>query len=148
MKLHLTIVTPERTLLTEEVDSVTAMTETGEVTILPNHILLVANLKAGELHYVQNGETHLFAASTGVLHVRPGNNVVILADTAESADELDLEKIAEAKKQAQEMLEKARAGEDINFADTMAHIERELARERVAQKGKYRKIPTKPPAKQ
>lgn len=146
-KLHLKFLTPERTLLDTQVDSLTVMTQNGEVTILPNHVPLVSNMRAGELHYVIDGETHLFAASTGLLHVDANNTAIVLADTADPADELDAAKIEEAKALAQDLLARARAGEDIDFADAMANIERELARERVAQKGKYRKLPTKPPTK-
>jgi F-type H+-transporting ATPase subunit epsilon len=56
--MKLRIVTPERILLEREVDSVTVPTQTGEITIMKNHIPLVSNLQAGELHFVHGGETN------------------------------------------------------------------------------------------
>jgi hypothetical protein len=56
--------------------------------ILPDHIPLVANLRAGELTLKKNGDAHFLVVSTGFLEVRSGNNIVILADTAERAEEL------------------------------------------------------------
>src|SRR3989339_2026448 len=131
MKLSLRIVTPERVVYEDEVDSVSVMTETGEVTILPHHIPLVSALRAGELRLKKDGEEHFLAVSTGFLEVRPGNQVIILADTAERVEELELEKIEEAKERARRLLEEKRHVDDIAFADAAAMLERELARERV-----------------
>lgn len=135
-QLKLKIVTPERIVFEDMVDSVTATTENGEVTILPNHIPLATLLRAGEMH-VMNGKTEtLLAASTGLLEVRPGNEVIVLAQTAERSEELELAAIEEAKKRAEEAVSDARRKGDIMFADAAAHLERELARYRVAIKHK------------
>lgn len=136
MSLSLKIVTPERIVYEGTVDSVTAMTEMGEVTILPNHVPLVANLRAGELRVKENGTESFLVASTGFLEVRPGNEVVILADTAERAEELELQKIEEAKERARRLLEEKRHVDDVAFADAAAMLERELARYHVALKRK------------
>ncbi len=140
-KLTLSIVTPERTVYEDVVDSVSLMTEMGEVTVLPNHIPLVATLRAGELRLRKDNMEHLMVASTGFLQVRPGNEIVILADTAERADELDLTKIEEARERARELLAKKRDMDEVAFADAAAMMERELARHRVALKRKkYRDV--------
>lgn len=135
-KLHLSIVTPERIVFEDEVDSVSVMTDMGEVTVLVGHIPLVANLRAGELRVKKNGEEYFLASSTGFLQVRPGNQIVILADSAERAEELELEKIEEARERAQKLLEVKRHVDDVAFADAAAMMERELARYRVAVKRK------------
>ncbi len=141
MKLQLKIVTPERVVYEEVIDSVTATTAMGEITVLPNHIPLVANLQAGELRILSNGDEQLFVASTGFLEVRPGNEVVILADTADRVEELELEKIQKAKERAKKLLEEKRTIDDVAFADAAAMLERELARERVAiKRKKYRDV--------
>src|SRR3989338_6738829 len=129
--LKLQLVTPERTVFEGMVDSVTAMTQMGEVTILPGHVPLVANLQAGELRLKAGAEESYLVASTGFLEVRPGNQVIILADSAERVEELELEKIEEAKERARRLLEEKRHVDDIAFADAAAMLERELARERV-----------------
>jgi F-type H+-transporting ATPase subunit epsilon len=143
MKLSIKIVTPERTVYEDEVDSVTVMTESGEITVLPGHVPLVTNLRAGEMHLKKDGEEVLLAASTGFLQVHDGRHVVVLADTAERVEELELEKIEAAKERARQLLTEKRQADDVSFADAAAAMERELARYKVAMK-KYRKIPQKP----
>ena len=132
MALNLKIVTPERVVYEDIVDSVTATTQMGEITILPGHIPLVTNLQAGELRVRTNGDEQFLVASTGFLEVRSGNEVVVLADTAERVEELELEKIEAAKERARRLLEENRNVDDVAFADAAALLERELARERVA----------------
>ena len=144
MKLSLKIVTPERVVFEDEVDSVTAYTDMGEVTILPGHVPLVAALRAGEARTKKDGREELLAHSTGFIEVRANNQIVILADTAERLEELELEKIEAARDRARAMLEEKRHVDDVSFADAAAMMERELARYRVAMKGKYRKIPQRP----
>lgn len=139
MPLKLKIVTPERVVFEDTVDSVTATTQMGEVTILPGHIPLVANLQAGELRVRTNGSEQFLVASTGFLEVRGGSEIVVMADTAERVEELELEKIEQAKERARKMLEEKRNVDDVAFADAAALLERELARERVAiKRKKYR----------
>ena len=145
MRIKLKIVTPERIVFEDKVDSVSAMTEMGEITVLPNHVALVANLRAGELRVKKDGDEYFLVASTGFLEVRGGNQLIVLADTAERAEELEIEKIEEARKRAEALLTEKRHADDVAFADAAAMLERELARHRVAVKRKkYRKIQDKP----
>lgn len=137
-KLTIKIVTPERVVFEGSADSLSAMTENGEVTILPHHVSLVSLLRSGEMRLRDNGQETLLAVSTGVLEVRAGSQIIILADTAERSEELELEKIEAAKNLAQQRLLDARAKNDVAYADAAAHLERELARYRVATKHKYR----------
>lgn len=143
-KITLKVITPEKIVYEDEVDSVTAMTESGEITILPEHIPLVTNLKAGEMRLKKDGEELYLAASTGFLEVRPGNQVVILADTAERMEELELEKIEAARDAAKKLLEEKRHADNVGFAAAAAAMERELARYKVASRRKYRGAPKKP----
>jgi len=138
MSLKLKIVTPERTVLEETVDSVTAMTQSGEITVLPGHVPLVSNLQAGELKIITKGKESYLAASTGFIQVRPGNEVVILADSADRLEELELEKIEIAKEKAKKLLEEKRNVDDEAFAHAAAMLERELARHKVVTRRKYR----------
>lgn len=134
MRISLKIVTPERVVYEDQVDSVTAMTQTGEITVLPNHVPIVANLRSGEMRLRKGTEEILLAASTGFLEVRGGNEVVILADTAERVEELELEKIEAARERARQLLTEKRHADDVGFADAAAALERELARYKVALK--------------
>jgi F-type H+-transporting ATPase subunit epsilon len=139
-KLHLKIVTPERVVFEDSVDSISVMTENGEITILPNHIPLVTLLRAGEMRLKTNGSELILAVSTGLVEVRIGNQIIILADTAERSEELELEEIEKAKILAQKRLDEAKDKNEVAYADALVHLERELARYKVAQKGKYRDV--------
>lgn len=120
-----------------EAVSVSVMTENGEITVLPGHIPLATLLKAGEMRVRDaQGQETLLAVSTGLFEVKENNEIVVLADTAERSEELELAAIEAAKKQAEEALVNARNREDISLADAAAHLERELARYKVALKGK------------
>ncbi|HBD05560.1 TPA: ATP synthase F1 subunit epsilon [Candidatus Uhrbacteria bacterium] len=134
MKLSLQIVTPERIVYEDEVDQVSVTTETGEITVLPGHIPLVSALRAGEIRTKDNGKETLLAVSTGFIEVRHGNKIVILADSAERAEELDIKAIEEARANAKRMLLEKRELDDVGFAAAAAAMERELARHRVAMK--------------
>lgn len=139
MKLTYTIVTPERIVQEGEADSVSVMTSLGEITILPQHIPLVALMKAGEMRIKNGKEDMLLATSTGLVEVRSGSKIVVLADSAERSDELEIVAIEAARKRAEEALVEARNRNDVSTVDAAAHLERELARYRVAvKKGKGR----------
>lgn len=88
--IQLSIVTPERMVLDTEVDSVTVPTASGEVGILPSHAPMVSAIKPGVLTYNIKGNTDRLAISGGFLEVN-ANKVAVLADSAESAEEIDLE---------------------------------------------------------
>lgn len=139
-KISLKIVTPERTVFEDSVDSISVMTENGEITILPNHAPLVSLLRSGEMRLKDNGNESLLALSTGLIEVGGANTVVVLADTAERSDELTLAEIEQAKKLAEKRLQEARDQGDVAYADALVSLERELARYKVARKGKYRDV--------
>lgn len=130
--LHLTITTPERVVFDEDVASVNVPTQMGEVGILPNHIPLVSVLQAGELHFVQAGTEQAMAVSGGFVEVRD-NRVIILADTAERAEEIDEARAQAAREKAQKLMQE-RASDDVGFADAQAAMAKELARLKVVRK--------------
>jgi len=132
------LVTPDRIVSEGETPSLTVMTENGEITILPGHIPLATLLRAGEMRVGSGKNEELLAVSGGLLKVEPGNNILILAETAEHSHELELGAIEEAKKRAEDALVAARGKDAVGYADAAAHLERELARYRVAMKGKGR----------
>ena len=98
--LNLEIVTPEKKVLSEPVDAVTVPTASGEVGILENHAPLISALKAGILSYSKAGATERMMIAGGFLEVSQ-NNVSVLADTAERADEIDVES-AKAERESSE----------------------------------------------
>ena len=86
--LRLEIVTPEKRVLDAEVDSVTVPTASGEAAILQNHAPLVSALRPGVVSYSAKGSTDKLVISGGFIEVS-SNSVSVLADSAESADEID-----------------------------------------------------------
>jgi F-type H+-transporting ATPase subunit epsilon len=131
--LHLTITTPERIVLESEVSSVNVPTVDGEIGLLPDHIPLVSLLAPGELHAVTTtGEEQIMAVSGGFIEVRD-NAVVILADTAEKAEEIDELRAQEGREKAQKLMQE-RATDDVGFADAQAAMAKELARLKVVKK--------------
>ena len=104
-KLSLEVVTPFRTVLNEEVDSVTLPGIEGELGILPEHVPLLTTLDTGIMSYVNgNGNTQAIAVHWGYAQV-DGNTVRVLAELAETADEIDLPRAQEAEKKAKELLQ-------------------------------------------
>ena len=104
-KLTLEVVTPFRTVLNEEVDSVTLPGIEGELGILPEHVPLLTTLDTGIMSYVNGSEnTQAIAVHWGYAQV-DGNNVRVLAELAETADEIDLPRAQEAEKKAKELLQ-------------------------------------------
>lgn len=139
--LKLKIVTPEKILFEGKVSQVSISTIMGEITILPNHIPLVSQLASGEVIVKSNGDQEdLMAISGGFVEVLP-DQVVILADTAERAEDIDEERAEEARKKAEEVL-KTKISDLESFAMFSAKIEKELARLKVARKYKKRGVRT------
>jgi F-type H+-transporting ATPase subunit epsilon len=136
MPLNLQIVTPERVLFEEEdVASVTITGSQGELTILPSHAPLMTELRPGPLVFRKGDDEVDVALSGGFLEVRD-DKVIVLADTAERSDELDLARAEEARRRAQERLA-TREGE-IDIARAMAALERAQARLRVVERRRRR----------
>ena len=104
-KLSLEVVTPFRTVLNEDVDSVTLPGIEGEMGILPEHVPLLTTLDAGIMSYVNgNGKTQAIAVHWGYAQV-DGNNVRVLAELAETAHEIDLQRAQKAETNAKELLQ-------------------------------------------
>jgi F-type H+-transporting ATPase subunit epsilon len=135
--IRLDIVTAERAVYSEDVDMVIAPGIEGQLGILPNHTPLMTVLQAGELRVKKGGEEISLAISGGFLEVRP-DKVVILADSAERADEIDIARADEARQRAQQRLaEKQAAGTDAARAE--ASLRRSLVRLKVVETVKRRR---------
>lgn len=144
--IHFKIATPERVVYEAEVEKVSIPTELGQITILPGHIPLVANLAPGELQIYTAQEVHPYVVTGGFFEVRPGNQVVVLADAAEHVEEIDVARAEAAREAARKLMAGVRS-DDVRFADATAALERSLARLRVATKKRYRRLPpVEPPS--
>ena len=129
------VVTPERTVIEEEVYQATLPVLGGEVTILSHHMPYIGALQAGEivLRKEANGEETSLATSGGFVEFHNGI-LSILADTAERAEEIDLARAEVARKRAEDLKKERVTMDDEEYARTAAMIEKEFARIKVARK--------------
>ncbi|MEF9426514.1 MAG: F0F1 ATP synthase subunit epsilon [Candidatus Mariimomonas ferrooxydans] len=129
-KLKLEIVTPYGLVYSDEVDEVIAPGSDGEFGVLPQHIPFLTTLKIGMLTYKKGNETGHFFVNWGYAEVGP-DKVLILADSAEKSEDIDIERAIAAKKRAEERLKKE---ENFDQARTTAAINRAVTRTQVAEK--------------
>jgi F-type H+-transporting ATPase subunit epsilon len=135
MPLHLEIVTPEKRAFAGDVDEVIVPGSEGELGILPHHAPLIATLGAGVLRLKRGGQEEEFAIFGGFLQVRP-DRVVVLAETADMASDIDLERAQRARQEAERALEGAI--EPADLAGARAALQRALIRIKLAERGARR----------
>lgn len=127
--LHLQIVTPDKQLVSEEVDQVQIPGKSGYLGVLPGHAPLLSELMIGEISYTRGGTTQHIAVSWGFAEVL-ADKVTILADAAERAEDIDVKRAQEAKTRAEEALR--RAAPDLDFDATLFALRRAEVRLEVA----------------
>jgi len=136
MPLSVEIVTIERTLLTEEgVDEVIAPGVEGELAVLPQHAPFMTMLKPGELILKKGNDEIPFAVTGGFFEVLK-DRVIVLADAAERADEIDVVRAEQARERARLAIERRESTEDL--AAAAAALQRALIRLRVAEQRRRR----------
>ncbi|MBI2476088.1 MAG: hypothetical protein HYV67_02510 [Candidatus Taylorbacteria bacterium] len=167
-KLKLKIITPEKLVFEEEVNQVTFPSTEGELTVLPDHIPLIAGLASGDVVAVTNGEHIPMAVAGGFVEVHPVRSlsrggtagasehqtsngvkeekytteVVIMADFAEHVSELSEAAIEKAKARAEELRKQMENKEVVDYEHFAAELERSLTRVKISDKWrtkKYRK---------
>jgi len=136
--IRLDIVTAERMVYSEDVDMVIAPGVQGQLGILPHHTPLMTTLESGELRVRKGGEEISLAISGGFLEVRP-DRVVVLADAAERAEEIDIARAEEAKRRAEQRLAERQRVPGVDEAQVQTALLRSLARLRVAEKVRRRR---------
>jgi F-type H+-transporting ATPase subunit epsilon len=133
LKIKFKIVTSEKTVYEDEISQATFETSSGQITILPNHRSYITNLESGEAMIRKNNEEIFLSISGGFIEFH-NNTLVVLADTAERAEEIDLKRAEEARKRAEELKNQAISMDDEEYARVAAAIQKESARIRVARK--------------
>ena len=148
-KLELKIITPDRIVYDGTgISSVTIPTKEGEITILPGHIPLIAPIKTGEVRMVKparpddptsgrsggDGVTLGLAVSGGILEVRDGNTIVILAERGELAHDIDVARAEDAYERANLAMKADQNIADVDYARFEALMEKELNRINVGKK--------------
>lgn len=135
MPIHLEIVTIERRVYSEDVDMVIAPGVEGEMGILPHHTPLLTQLKEGVLRVKRGGEEEIFALGGGIMEVLP-SKVIVMADAAESSDEIDIARAEHARERAEALLKERPPGVELDAA--LAALRRSQVRLKVAQRRRRR----------
>lgn len=129
-KLTLEVVTPYGQVMSEEVDEVVAAGTEGEFGVLPGHVSFVTTLKVGMLTYKSEGKSRYVFINSGYSEVT-SDSVMVLADSAERSEDIDVERAKEAMRRAEERLKKE---EERDFIRSEAALERAVMRVQVAEK--------------
>jgi len=143
MPLQCDIVTQERTVYSDDVDYVSLPGSEGVMGILPNHSSLLTALSFGEVMVRKDGDEEFFAIGGGFAEIRP-DKVIILADSAEQADEIDFERAREAREKAEKAMEEGVVMEDaaryeqIEAALKRAQIRMDVGRRRSSRRRRTR----------
>ena len=133
--LTLEIVTPDRALVTEQVDEVQVPGSEGYFGVLPGHAPLLASLQVGELWYRTGQEKHYLAIAFGFVEVLP-DKVTVLAQIAERAEDIDLRRAEQAKMRAEERIAGPRS--DLDFERARIAMMKSLIRLQVASRARTR----------
>ena len=129
--ISIKIITPSGTYLEQDVDYVEVRAPHSVLGILPKHAPLVSTLEIAPLKIRFGGTTLFFAAGSGIINVRK-DKVIILLSSIERVDEIDLERALEAKKRAEERIDRSRKGEEkIDIARAESALARATNRIRV-----------------
>jgi F-type H+-transporting ATPase subunit epsilon len=129
-ELLLEIVTPEKLAFSGTIDEVTCPGSEGEFGVLRGHASLLSAIKFGELSYVKDGKRTSYAVTTGYAEVT-GSKVTVLVETAERADQIDVDRAKRAKETAEQKLAKF-AKEDPEYERAKIALERAETRLKIA----------------
>lgn len=131
-QIKLEIISLEKKIFEGMVNSIILPTPLGETGILPLHIPLITSLISGELRINHQDRTDYLAVSGGFTEVHP-DRVLVLVDAAEHAEEIDLQKAEEARKQAVETMKKAGLKKEA-FEEAATELRRSLIQLKVAKR--------------
>ncbi len=130
-QIQLDIVTPERKVLSVEVDEVIAPGDRGLFGVRPGHTPIIASMEPGALTYFVGGQKETYAVGGGFVEVA-NDRVIVLAETAERAEEIDLERAQRAQEDATRRLREAKEGEAA-YAEHLGRVRRANVRVAVAR---------------
>ena len=131
MKFKLDIVTPEKLTYSDEIDVLTVPTTQGEISILAHHVPLITMIAPGEIRIKKDGTVIYMTITGGFIQVTH-HKVTILADAAERAEDIDIERAEKARERARKLLEEKKI-DKMSHADAMAALQRSLLRIKVAR---------------
>ncbi len=131
-KILLEVVTPEKVLAQVKADIVVAPGYEGEFGVLPGHLPFLTSLQTGEMYYKDGGETHYLAINGGYAEVLP-DKVTVLAEEAESARDIDVDRAKRARERAEERIKKAKS-EGLDYIQAEAELRRAMVWLKVAER--------------
>ncbi|WP_022850498.1 F0F1 ATP synthase subunit epsilon [Limisalsivibrio acetivorans] len=134
--IRLELVTPERQLLSEDVEEVIVPGVEGDLGILPGHAALLSALRVGEMAYRKGGQLEYIAIEGGGLIEVSADKVIVLADAAELGREINLEEAIERKLNAEKALKDERQQDAENFRNMEVKLKVELTRIDIAERYK------------
>ena len=134
-KIKLEIVTPERSLVTTQVDELQLPGSEGYFGVLPGHTPMLATLQVGEMWYRIGQEKHHLAVAFGFVEVLP-DRVTVLAQVAERAEDIDVARAQEAKRRAEERV--SRPPVNLDFERARIAMMKSLIRLQVASRARTR----------
>jgi F-type H+-transporting ATPase subunit epsilon len=138
MPIRLEVVTQERIVYSDDVDMVVAPGVEGVLGILPHHAPLLTALRVGELKIKKAGQEEFFAVSGGFMEVRP-EKIIVLAETAEQAEEIDTARAEAARERAERALKERPSGADLAALEQALHRSRlrlHVARRRIRREAR------------
>ncbi len=140
MTFHLEVITPEKVVLSEEVNEVLVPTPQGQIGILPNHVTLLSQLTQGELIIKRDHEVQVLAIESGFLEVSK-KKVTILTDYAIHGDDIQVAKVQEAIERAKAVIAQKAGNKD--FMTAQLELRRSILELKVAERRKHMKsLPT------
>ena len=122
------VVTPFGEVYNQTIKKITLPTTAGEITVLPNHAPIISVLKPGLITITNSeGQEEYISLSGGIMEIRPNGELYLMANTAEHAKDIDVDRAERAKKRAEELLAQHNT-EDVEFAIIQSKIEKQIAR--------------------
>ncbi len=134
-ELLLEVVTPEKVVVSENVDMVVAPGSLGEFGVLSEHVPFLTGIVPGELRYTSGNQKESLSVAAGFAEVS-NNRVSVLVNAAEMVHDIDMERAHRAMERAKERLSKDRGTEDIDFLRAEAALKRALVRIKVTEGAK------------
>lgn len=127
------LITPEKLAYDDDIESITVMTEVGQITVLPGHDRLVTVIVPGELHVIKSGEKIPFVVGQGALSI-DHDLVELLVNTTESVSDIDVARAEESLRHARTVLDSRADASDVDYARFEALMARNMARIKAKQK--------------
>lgn len=132
--MQLKVITPDKSVLTEDIEEITVNTPGGQIGILPHHMPLVTAVEPGEMILKIKGKLQHYAVTGGFLEVGK-EGVTLLADYAIHSEEIEIEKAMEAKKRAEEIIRKTKEGvSERDFAVAQSDLRRAVLELHIANR--------------